>query len=318
MPVYSMTGYASAQHGALCRLRRKRDRARPQQRQAGHWRSVRSTAAFWTCPSALPDELRSFEPVLRSLVTAKVKRGKIEVRAAIEGQEGGALPDPPPRMLQRLSSLQDSVQSWLPDAAPLSVAEVLRLCSAAAPAAETPADAVPPLAETVLTALLAARAQEGGRLVTMLRGHLKLLRGLTEQASPLVPQLVEQQRQRFMERWREAMGLAEGSATPEAAQDRALSEATAFAIRIDVAEEVTRLESHITEIERLLTKGGEVGKRLDFLIQELHREANTLGSKSSALRADAHQCGHESPHRADARASAELRMMDPSSGTCSS
>ena len=79
------------------------------------------------------------------------------------------------------------------------------------------------------------------------------------------------------------MGLAEGSATPEAAQDRALSEATAFAIRIDVAEEVTRLDSHVTEIERLLIKGGEVGKRLDFLIQELHREANTLGSKSSAL-----------------------------------
>ena len=98
-----------------------------------------------------------------------------------------------------------------------------------------------------------------------------------------MPQLVEQQRQRFMDRWREAMGLAEGSATPEAAQDRALSEATAFAIRIDVAEEVTRLESHITEIERLLAKGGEVGKRLDFLIQEMHREANTLGSKSSAL-----------------------------------
>jgi uncharacterized protein (TIGR00255 family) len=117
----------------------------------------------------------------------------------------------------------------------------------------------------------------------MLRGHLKQLRALTEQATPLVPQLVEQQRQRFMDRWKEAMGLAEGSATPEAAQDRALSEATAFAIRIDVAEEVTRLDSHVTEIERLLIKGGEVGKRLDFLIQELHREANTLGSKSSAL-----------------------------------
>ncbi|MGP1630289.1 MAG: YicC family protein, partial [Giesbergeria sp.] len=182
-----------------------------------------------------------------------------------------------------LSSMQDTVQSWLPDAAPLSVAEVLRLCGTASPSADTPADTVTELAETVLAALLAARAQEGARLVTMLRGHLKLLRGLTDQAGPLVPQLVEQQRQRFMDRWREAMGLAEGSATPEAAQDRALSEATAFAIRIDVAEEVTRLESHTTEIERLLSKGGEVGKRLDFLIQELHREANTLGSKSSAL-----------------------------------
>ena len=73
------------------------------------------------------------------------------------------------------------------------------------------------------------------------------------------------------------------AAPPEAAQDRALTEATAFAIRIDVAEELTRLAAHLDEIERLIKKGGEVGKRLDFLIQELHREANTLGSKSAAL-----------------------------------
>ena len=79
------------------------------------------------------------------------------------------------------------------------------------------------------------------------------------------------------------LGLAEGSVAPEMAQDRALTEATAFAIRIDVAEEVTRLRSHLEEISRLLTKGGDIGKRLDFLIQELHREANTLGSKSAAL-----------------------------------
>ena len=117
----------------------------------------------------------------------------------------------------------------------------------------------------------------------MLLGHLDQLRGLAEQARPLVPQLVEQQRQRFLERWKEAMALAEGAATPEAAQDRALTEATAFAIRIDVAEELTRLAAHLEEIERLVKKGGQVGKRLDFLIQELHREANTLGSKSATL-----------------------------------
>ena len=79
------------------------------------------------------------------------------------------------------------------------------------------------------------------------------------------------------------MGLAQGQVPAEAAQDRALSEATAFAIRIDVAEEITRLDAHLDELERLLKKGGEIGKRLDFLIQELHREANTLGSKSATL-----------------------------------
>jgi uncharacterized protein (TIGR00255 family) len=95
--------------------------------------------------------------------------------------------------------------------------------------------------------------------------------------------LVASQRQRFIERWKDAMSLAQGTAIPEAAQDRALAEATAFAMRIDVAEEITRLGSHLEELERLITKGGEIGKRLDFLIQELHREANTMGSKSAAL-----------------------------------
>jgi uncharacterized protein (TIGR00255 family) len=140
-----------------------------------------------------------------------------------------------------------------------------------------------PLFEKALTALLAAREREGARLVTMLVDRTGQLRALAQTAAPLVPQLVEQQRQRFLERWKDAMSLTDGAALPEAAQDRALSEATAFAIRIDVAEEITRLESHLTEIERLLAKGGEAGKRLDFLIQELHREANTLGSKSAAL-----------------------------------
>jgi uncharacterized protein (TIGR00255 family) len=117
----------------------------------------------------------------------------------------------------------------------------------------------------------------------MLQDRLGQLRTLAAQATPLVPQLVALQRQRFMDRWKEAMALAEGTSLPEAAQDRALAEATAFAIRIDVAEEVTRIDSHLDEIERLLKKGGELGKRLDFLIQELHREANTMGSKSAAL-----------------------------------
>ncbi len=140
-----------------------------------------------------------------------------------------------------------------------------------------------PLVEKALTELLAAREREGARLAAMLTDRVAQLRALAAQATPLVPRLVEQQRQRFMERWSEAMALGEGATLPEAAQDRALSEATAFAIRIDVAEEITRLDSHLDEIDRLLAKGGEVGKRLDFLIQELHREANTLGSKSAAM-----------------------------------
>jgi uncharacterized protein (TIGR00255 family) len=117
----------------------------------------------------------------------------------------------------------------------------------------------------------------------MLQDRIAQLRALAEQAGPLLPKLVEQQRQRFLDRWNEALSLSDGNISADVAKDRALTEATAFAIRIDVAEELTRLASHLDEISRLIKKGSEIGKRLDFLIQELHREANTLGSKSAAL-----------------------------------
>ena len=276
-----MTGYASAQHGASA-TGAETDARAPQSRRLGlEIRSVNSR--FLDLSFRLPDELRAMEPVLRSLLTARLKRGKVEVRAALESDHSNTLQDPPARLLQRLNSLQDSVKAWLPNAAPLTVADAMRLCANAHSGTEDWSEAVPALAEEALTALMSAREREGKRLAAMLLDRLKQLRALAQQAVPMVPQLVEQQRLRFMERWKEAMGLAEGSATPEAAQDRALSEATAFAIRIDVAEEVTRLQSHLDEIERLLSQGGEIGKRLDFLIQELHREANTLGSKSAAL-----------------------------------
>jgi uncharacterized protein (TIGR00255 family) len=276
-----MTGYASAQHGA-CATGADTDTRAPQARRLGlEIRSVNSR--FLDLSFRLPDELRALEPVLRSLLTSQLKRGKVEVRAALENDDGNSLQDPAPRLLQRINSLQDAVKAWLPQAAPLTVADALRLCANASAGPEDWSAAVPPLAEQALAQLLAARAREGERLAAMLHDRLGQLRSLAQQAVPMVPLLVEQQRQRFMERWKEAMALTDGSTLPEAARDRALTEATAFAIRIDVAEEITRLNSHLDEIERLLQKGGEVGKRLDFLIQELHREANTLGSKSTAL-----------------------------------
>ena len=140
-----------------------------------------------------------------------------------------------------------------------------------------------PLADRALKELMLARKREGARLAEVLLERISEIRALAQQAIPLVPQLVVQQRQRFIERWNDAMASAQGPVSTEAAQDRALAEATAFAIRIDVAEEITRLGSHLDELERLIRKGGEIGKRLDFLIQELHREANTMGSKSAAL-----------------------------------
>ena len=281
MPVYSMTGYASAQHSTAHSSSEPESKNAPPSHLGLEIRSVNSR--YLDLSFRLPEELRQLEPALRELVIGKIKRGKVEVRAAIETSAQNTVVDPTPRLLQRLNAVQDSVRAWLPNATPLSVADVIRLSANELGTTRDWREDMLALAELAVKELISAREREGARLATMLLERIDQLRALAAQAVPLVPQLVAQQRQRFLERWKEAMAITEGATLPEAAQDRALTEATAFAIRIDVAEELTRLNSHLDELERLINKGGEIGKRLDFLIQELHREANTMGSKSAAL-----------------------------------
>ena len=285
MAVYSMTGYATAQSGGLPGADVGEAARDPQPSLGLEIRSVNSR--FLDLSFKLPDDLRGSEPALRELLTAKLKRGKVEVRAWVEGRSEGATRAPSVGELQKLVHLQDNVRAWLPQANPLSVAEVLQLTGRPQSLPGGLNDALVELARNGVEQLIEARAREGQRLADMLLGHLKQLRALAKDAQPLIPQLVAQQRQRFIDRWNEALAASAGGTsntpTSEQAQDRALTEATAFAIRIDVAEELTRLDAHLSEIERLLKKGAEMGKRLDFLIQELHREANTLGSKSSSL-----------------------------------
>lgn len=272
-----MTGYATAQSGGP-------SQATSETAQPALGLEIRSVnSRFLDLAFKLQDDLRGTEPALRELLGNRLKRGKVEVRAWIEGRGDGSLRAPSPADLQKIVGLQDSIQAWCPKAAPLSVAEVLHLTSRQHSLPGGLHEQLLALAQTALDGLIDARQREGARLAAMLKDRLQQLRQLAQDAQPLIPQLVAQQRQRFLDRWNEALGSAGTSLSAESAQDRALTEATAFAIRIDVAEELTRLDSHLSEIERLLKKGGDIGKRLDFLIQELHREANTLGSKSSSL-----------------------------------
>ena len=282
-----MTGYAAVQSNAAGPA--------PESEAAGHASSrigieIRSVnSRFLDLAFRLPDELRQAEPLLRDLLTSKLKRGKVELRVSLESTSASNLRPPSSGTLQRLGSIEDTVKSWLPQAAGLSVADVLRIAANEDKKPRDYNDELLRLGKIALEALLEAREREGARLKQTLLDRTSQLRALSALAQPLVPKLVEMQKARFLERWNEAMGLPNshsgqgGKVLPEAAQDRALAEATAFAIRIDVAEEITRLSSHLDEIDRLLAAGGELGKRLDFLIQELHREANTLGSKSAAL-----------------------------------
>jgi uncharacterized protein (TIGR00255 family) len=278
MSVYSMTGYASANAGE-------------QQRTDGGVAGVTVSAEvrsvngrFLDLTLKLPEELRSLEPALRELVGTGVRRGKVELRLTTPRETAGTLPVPAADALMSLARIESMVQGWLPKAAPLTVHEALQWCGKAA-ATESLNEPALAAAREAVAGLREAREREGARMVAVLRERTARLRQLAAQAAPLVPAVVQRQRERFLERWNEALAAsgAAGSVPAGALQERALNEAAAFAIRIDVAEELARLSSHLDEIERLLAAGGEVGKRLDFLIQELHREANTLGSKSAAL-----------------------------------
>ena len=274
MAVYSMTGYATASSVPAA--------GSPQEGVSVDIRSV--NGRFLDLSLRLPDELRGLEPALRELVTAAVRRGKVELRITPTRTVADEWPQPSPEQVNRLMRLESSVLGWLPQARPLSVNEVMQWCRNAAGPAKLD-EATLTAAKRAITGLSEARAREGARLVEALMQRIAKLRELSRAAEPLVPEVVRRQQQRFLERWNEALATAgaASSVPAQALQERALNEATAFAIRIDVSEELSRLKSHLDEIERLLTSGGEVGKRLDFLIQELQREANTLGSKSAAL-----------------------------------
>jgi uncharacterized protein (TIGR00255 family) len=272
MAVYSMTGYANAASEAGVSTAAVTVEAR----------SV--NGRFLDLALRLPDELRGLEPALRELLTASFRRGKIELRVATAREAENALPAPTTDQLNRLAHQQAGVQAWLPQARSLTVNEVLHWCkggSAVQKLDEPALDA----ARRCIEGLREARAREGARLAAILQERVSRLRELAGQAAPLVPAVVQRQQTRFLERWNEALATVQAAAAvpAQSLHERAMGEAASYAIRIDVAEELARLGSHLDEIERLLKSGGELGKRLEFLIQELQREANTLGSKSAAL-----------------------------------
>lgn len=280
MPVYSMTGYANS----VAQPPRADDgNGTGQTAVSVELRSV--NGRFLDLSMRMPEELRGLEPQLRELIAARFKRGKIELRINTQREADGAWPQPQPDQLNRLASLDAKVRTWLPDAQPLSVHEALNWCKSGAAAPTQLDTATLEAAKACVAGLAEAREREGEKLVTILTERIDRLRELASEAEPLLPAVVARQQQRFLERWQEALATtgAASSVPQEALQERALNEAAAFAIRIDVAEELGRLRAHLDELSRLLKKGGELGKRLDFLIQELHREANTLGSKSAAL-----------------------------------
>jgi len=227
----------------------------------------------------MPDELRGFEGVLREAITARLQRGKVECRinyAARSSQSGAALNT---AMLEQLAAWAREVEAILPDARSLGVADVLRwngVLETPSASAEELGATLLDLLKNVLVEFNASRVREGEKLKDFLMQRLEKIEVLRTGVMPHVPAAIAAYEQKLITRLREAMQNA-----PEDVWDeRVRQEITLFASKIDVDEELSRLASHLGEMRRILAQGGTVGKRLDFLMQELNREANTLGSKS--------------------------------------
>ena len=237
------------------------------------------------------DDLRSLEPLLREAIMGKVQRGKVECRLSFgrKATSGTSLAINE-TLLSSLAKAQQQVLTQFDQARPLTVNELLRwpgvLSDSEVGEDNLLADVQANMA-TVLDAFVESREREGAALETMLLSRVSDIEQIVQRITPLIPKAIEQFRQKAIDRMQEALGisLAEGSPTTsiskDEVQDRIRQEVTLYGIRMDVAEELTRLSGHLTETRAILKKGGQVGKRLDFMMQELNREANTLGSKAA-------------------------------------
>ena len=260
--IYSMTGYAAktldVESGAL------------------HIELKSVNSRYLDFQFRVCEELRSAEPALRELFSARLTRGKLECRlsfaaATARAQAQSLNID----LLKRLQSFDATVRGELPLAAPLAVSDVLRWPGMFGDDT-LDVDALLPsalaLAREALDDFSASRAREGEKLAAVILERVARMRDLVRDVGPRIPLAQAAFQEKLKQRLVDAIGSAD--------DDRIRQEVAVFAVRIDVAEELARLSTHLDEVERVINAGGASGKRLDFLMQELNREANTLGSKS--------------------------------------
>jgi uncharacterized protein (TIGR00255 family) len=260
--IQSMTGYAALAHETA---------------QGSLFLELKSVNnRFLDLQFRLVEELRSLEPSLRELIAAKIGRGKIDCRVSFTPAAGGgkqlALNA---ELLARLRELEREVRAAMPEAQPLRAGEVLRwpgMLGDAAIAADALREPCLALMRDALAELGATREREGAKLGAMILERVAKMQALVDKVAPLLPLAVAAYQEKLAARLREALASND--------EERIRQEISVFGIKVDVAEELNRLAAHLQEVKRVLGAGGAAGKRLDFLMQELNREANTLGSKS--------------------------------------
>jgi uncharacterized protein (TIGR00255 family) len=281
--ISSMTGYGSA--------------SRPVSLGAGvvadlqvECRAVNSR--FLDLGFRLPDECRGAEPLLREMATQALARGKVEFRAAwrINAHSSAVAPSKATSTLNHerlaaLQALQTEVLKTFPQAGDLRMADVLRWPGVVnEPRGEEEGwiGATAEAAKAALDALMASRAAEGSALVGVLHAITQQMQAIIASLEPRIPEYVQQYQDKLSARLAESLAsqTPNNGVVPAEVLDRIRQEVVLYAVKIDVAEEFARLKTHLQAVATALKGKGPVGKRLDFLMQELNREANTLSSKS--------------------------------------
>ena len=260
--IYSMTGFASATRELSTTA------LNVELRSVNH--------RYLDLQFRLPEELRALEPGLRELIVARLQRGKVECRIGLN-----PLPDANHSLelnndlLKQLRALSEKLRLAWPSVPGLTAAEILRwpgMLGADTLSLDETRAACHEALHKVLEEFTASRAREGEKLKALLLERVASMEARVATVAPRMPQIVAAFQEKLSARLREAMSGGD--------DERIRQEITLFANRIDVDEELSRLVTHFSEIKRILSAGGAVGKRLDFMMQELNREANTLGSKS--------------------------------------
>ena len=260
--IYSMTGYAALSQEL------------PQGTLNLELKTVNSR--YLELQFRMADDLRGLEPMLRELIGSRLGRGKVDCRlgfsAAVSAESLAHLNS---GLLEQLLALAESVRERSPQATPLSVAEILRwpgIIDAEEVSKEALKTAALALLTQALDDLAATRAREGAKLKDIILDRAAQLTALVARIQPKSALIVASLQEKLRQRLREAQVSSD--------DERVRQEIVLFAQKIDVDEELARLGAHLSELQRILQKGGSAGKRLDFMMQELNREANTLGSKS--------------------------------------
>lgn len=226
----------------------------------------------------LEDTFRAQEPQVRELLKQKLGRGKVECRINLAQVNTAETIELNHSVLQNIAASVKAASDYFPATQAVNVLDVLRMPGVMV----TPVFDAEALTQDVMTALdvaletlIAARAREGEKLKAMILARLAEIESLIFTVKPMLPTMVKAHHDKLLAKLQEAQLSHD--------EERIRQEIVLYTQRIDVDEELSRLDSHVHEVKRLLTAGGMVGKQLDFLMQEMNREANTLGSKSVAI-----------------------------------